>query len=150
MKTNRTNSRRDRGYTLIEALVAGVILMIGISAASQLTLTLITQEEMNRRTTTALNYQENVAGMYRLGFDEAEIDALVPDDPVVQTMTLTPGVHDLGGGMGNMDFADITVAFNPVPADSAWSADLWTGGDPAALRTSTIQVYLSVPPADVE
>lgn len=150
MKTKRTINRKNRGYTLIEALVAGVILMGGIAAAAQLTLTLLTQEEMNRRIATALNIQENAATLFRLGFDDTEIVALLPPDPVVDKIDIIVSNYDLGGSLGDMEYADVTVEYNPSPADDTYAAGFWTSGENDTVTSDTVRVFRSVPPISVE
>ncbi|MCB1085561.1 MAG: prepilin-type N-terminal cleavage/methylation domain-containing protein [Verrucomicrobiae bacterium] len=138
-------SRRSSGYTLIEALVAGVVLMIGVSAASKLTLTLITQDEMNQRAATAMNYQETAVRLFQLGLDEADIRLLLPADPVVDSMTITtssPSISLPGGSM-TMESASIAVTYHPSPATQSWTANIWTSGDKNATRTTTITAFRS-------
>ncbi len=149
MITTNTTRRRG-GYTLIEALVASVILMIGISGASSLTLTLITQDEMSQRTAVALNTQENAAELFRMGLSAADIAALLPDDPVTTTLTVTTGVESVAHspavpGLPNlsMPYADITVTFNASPATESWTGRIWTGGVKDAARTLTLRAYRS-------
>ena len=53
-----------------------------------------TQEEMNQRAATALNSQENSAVLFRLGFDDTEIEGLLPPDPVVDKLHVNEISHD--------------------------------------------------------
>ena len=50
-----------RAYTLIEALVAGGILMIGIGAAASLSLAFLSQEEISERAARACTAPTNAA-----------------------------------------------------------------------------------------
>lgn len=141
---------RSRGYTLIEALVASVILMIGISGASSLTLALITQDEMSQRTAIALNTQESAAELFRLGLSAAEIGALLPDDPVTTSLSVATGVESVAHtpavpGLPNLSlpYADITVTFNASPSTESWTGRIWTSGDKNASRTLTLRAYRS-------
>jgi type II secretory pathway pseudopilin PulG len=131
-----------RAYTLVEALVAGAVLMIGVSAASQLTLTLITQDEMNQRASTAYSYLETAARLYQMGFDEAEILAIVPDDPIVDSLTVTPATPSVTG-LGTIQSATLSVIFHPSPATESWTANIWSSGNKNATRTSTLTAYRS-------
>jgi type II secretory pathway pseudopilin PulG len=133
--------RSIRGYTLIETLVAGVVLMIGISAASRLTLTLLTQDEMNQRSSTALNYLETSARLYQMGLDEADIRLIVPGDPVVDSLTLTPVTGF--AGVGNLEAMDVTVSFHPAAATQSWTGHIWTSGKKDAVRSSNVTAYRS-------
>ena len=149
MRISQTKKNRA-GYTLIEALVAGVILMGGIAAAAQLTLTLLTQEEMNQRAATALNVQENAATLFRLGFDGTEIEAILPPDPVIDKLDIKILTHDLGNGLGDMEYADVTVEYTPTSADETYQAELYTGGNEGDVLTDTVSVFRSVPAIAVE
>ena len=142
--------RSQKGYTLIEALVAGVILMIGVSAASQLTLALITQDEMSQRTSTVLNYQENAAFLYRMGLSNAEIAKVLPADPAVDSLSVTRSQETVSNSPAvteipdmNMEYADITVQFYPSPATQTWTAGIWTGGAKGVSRSLTLRSYRS-------
>ncbi|MCB1229603.1 MAG: hypothetical protein KDN19_05025 [Verrucomicrobiae bacterium] len=151
MKLKIQETRRRTGaYTLIEALVAGVVLMIGVSAASALTLALITQDEMNERTCVALNYQENAASLYRLGLSESQIEALLPPESVVSDLTMTTGTESVahtpavpGLPSASVGYADVTITFNPSPATQSWTGGIWTGGGKSDSRTITQRAYRS-------
>jgi type II secretory pathway pseudopilin PulG len=135
-------NRRPGGYTLVEALVASIILMIGISAAASLSLTMVAQEEINERTGRALNYLENATTLYQLGFSGAEITALLPQDPAVTSLTVTDQTANVAG-LGNMPYGEIAVTFAASSATASWSPGQWTGGDSAATRSVTANAYRS-------
>lgn len=139
---------RNRGYTLVEALVAGVVLMIGVSAASSLTLALITQDEMNERTALAINFQECAARLYQEGLSPAQIQNLIPEVAVVSDLSFTTGTESVthspavpGLPAVPLQYADVTVTFNPSPATESWSARKWTAGGNADSRTLTVRAY---------
>lgn len=133
-----------RAYTLIEALVASSILLIGISAAASLSLTMVTQEEMNERSVTAANYLDNAARLYQIGVDRGQIRNLLPVEPVVQSLTFserdlavsgTSNVTTIPAVRMNLTYkATTSTANNPV------SSTLWTGGNQAARRTESVEV----------
>lgn len=131
---------RSRAYTLVEALVAGVVLMIGISAASRLTLTLLTQDEMNQRASTALNYQETAVRLFQMGLSEADIRLIVPADPVVESMTFANGALSYAAP-DSLESAAITVTFRPSPATQSWTGHIWTSGNKDVVRTFTVTAY---------
>lgn len=141
MQRNRL-SARCAAYTLVEAMVACIVLMIGISAASRLSLALLTQDEMNQRASTAFTYQESVARLYQMGFDEAEIRQLVPADPVIESLTITPSTPAVAG-LGTIQAATITVSYRPSPATQSWTAHTFTSGDKNAVRTVSVTAYRS-------
>ena len=140
--TPASASKSSSGYTLVEALVASVLLMMGISAASALTLTLLTQDEMNQRHGVALAEAELIAQLYHLGLDELEIRQVVPSSTVVETFTLTPGSESVPG-VGTLPSASISVQFNPSPATESWAGQVWTAGRKTDSRTIEIQAYRS-------
>ncbi|MCB1235215.1 MAG: type II secretion system protein [Verrucomicrobiae bacterium] len=133
-------SRGARGYTIVEALVAGVLLMIGISAAATMSLTMVTQEEISERTSRAMNYLESAARLYEFGMPDDEIEGLLPDEPVVTDLNVIEGVEAVAG-VGNMTYADVTVTFQPTSATTAWSAGTWTNGDSSVTRSHTVRVF---------
>lgn len=134
--------KRRGGYTLIEVMVAAGLLLIGISAASSLTLTMATQEEINRAVARASNLQENYIRVYQLGLSPAEIAVLMPPEPSlasVNTVEATPTVV----GVGPMESATWNFFVRPNATASGWSEGLWTGGDQGALRTINFSAYRS-------
>lgn len=125
MKLKLKNGRRS-GYTLIEVLVASAILLIGISAASSLSLTMVTQEEMNYRISRSLNVLENCARLYQLGVQPANIyggpASLLPNEPSVSSIVPTEVV------VGNLDSCIFTMTIDSVIDVGAWSEGEWSGG----------------------
>ena len=120
--------------------MASVLLMMGISAASALTLTLLTQDEMNQRHGVALAEAELIAQLYHLGLDEPAIRQVVPPSSVVETFTLTPGSESVSG-VGTLPSAAISVQFNPSPATESWTGQVWTAGLKTDSRSIEIQTY---------
>lgn len=133
------------GYTLVEALVAGALLMMAISAASTLTLTILTQEEMSQRHGVAVTHAEAIAGLYQLGLDETSIRQVLPDTPIVEQYTLTTGSAPVAG-VGDFSSAQISVRYNPSPATESWTGRLWTAGQQADSRTIELRAYRASQP----
>jgi len=134
--TSRSRKISSAAYTLIEALVASAILMVGIGSAASLSLSLITQEEINERSARAGNYLENTAALYYLGFDTADIGGVLPEDRVVKNMVFaakTPGGVD-------MMQARIVYAPNDAVSNNIDTLDEYTGGDRSARRRHTIRM----------
>lgn len=144
MKIFTQKNKRNRAYTLIEALVASGVLLIGISAASSMSLSLVTQEEINERSIKAFNYLDNAARLYRMGLEPAEITATLPKEPVVQTLSFT-STNKSVTGLGNVPVMRISINFKASDATTAQSAtiDEWTGGDSTASRTEFVDVLRS-------
>lgn len=61
--------RQISAYSLVEVLVAGALLAIGIAAAALMANSMIMQEEANIRVIRGLNLQEQVGRLYQLGLD---------------------------------------------------------------------------------
>lgn len=136
---SRNRASRLRAYTLVEALVASSILLIGIAAAGSMSLTLITQEEINERSLVAVNYLDNAARLYQVGVDPADIPNLLPNEPVVDS--LTASTRDLTvAGLGTVPSVILTLTYHPSPAKGTSAAGNWTGGDANTTRQISVEV----------
>ncbi|MEM7700239.1 MAG: prepilin-type N-terminal cleavage/methylation domain-containing protein [Verrucomicrobiota bacterium] len=136
-----TEQKRQTGYTLIEALVASSILLIGIAAAASMSLTMVTQEEINERSVKAINYLDNATRLFQLGVPAGEIEALLPVEPLVSSLTFSS--RDLTvPGVGTVPATTLTLTYEPTPATSTNAAAVaqWTGGDKDATRTISVEV----------
>ena len=67
------------GYSLIEVMIAASIVAVGLTAATVLVGTLMTQQEVNAVSLRAANLQEQAIRLYRLDMPPAEIVALLPE-----------------------------------------------------------------------
>ena len=70
---------KTAAYSLIEVLIAGAVLAIGIAAAALLANSMLIQEEANTDLTRALNVQERVAKLYHLGLATNAITNVLPE-----------------------------------------------------------------------
>lgn len=130
---------------MIEALVASSILLIGISAAASLSLTMVTQEEMNERSVTAANYLDNAARLYQLGVDRGQIRNLLPVEPVVESLAFSERdvtVTGPGGSVISIPAVRMNLIYKATTstANNPVSSTLWTGGNQAARRTESVEV----------
>jgi len=139
MNYKQLTKQFQNGYTLIETLVASAVMMGAIAAASSLSLSMVTQEEMSERSVRALNHLENIATLYQLGVGTSDIENILPREPVVNDILFTPDTKTVTG-LGTVDFTDIRMRFNPSAATSSTGTNAWTGGSSAALRTFNIHV----------
>ncbi|MEM7145501.1 MAG: type II secretion system protein [Verrucomicrobiota bacterium] len=144
MKTQviERSAARKAGYTLIEVMVAAGLLLIGISAASSLTLTMTGQEEINRAVSRTANLQENYIKAYHLGLTPAEITAVMPPEPSLASLNAAEATPTIPG-VGAMESATWNFFVRPNATASNWSAGMWTGGDQGALRTMNFSAYRS-------
>ncbi len=140
MKTKHSRSRK-RGYTLIEVLVASAIILIGISAASSLSLTMVTQEETNYRVARSLNVLENCARLYQLGMQPAGIygggSSILTAEASIASISAAEAV------VGNLDSCTFTMTISSVIDNGAWDEGEWTGGSQATVdqRTAVVRAF---------
>ncbi len=116
-----TVHRNFNGYTIIEAMVAVSILMLGVAAAAALSMTMVTQEDINARAARAINWQENTLRLYQLGLgtsaDVSEIVETMPGLPGLDASGLTisttsTDIDTSGGSTFNVDVSELTLVYN--------------------------------------
>lgn len=85
----RTRTCKNGGYTIIEALVASSVLLIGIAAAASMSLQLVTQEEINERANRTFNYIDNAVRLVQLGVDPQVVrDSILPNGGEIVGLTV--------------------------------------------------------------
>ena len=126
-------------YSLIEALVASSILMIGIAAAASMSLSFVTQEEIAERSARAFNYLENAAALVHAGVDPATIAEILPAEPVVSSLDVVDRTL-AATNLGAVPTILVTVSYNPTAASEQSGTHRWTGGSSEATRTASIEV----------
>lgn len=141
MKRFQNSQIKVGAYSLIEALVASSVLLIGISAAASLSLSMVTQEEINERSVQVFNYLDNAARLYQLGVDASDIPGLLPPEPLVTSLTFTPGTENVSG-IGTVPVTTIEMTYRPSGATSGNSSSTldWVGGDKDITRTESVVV----------
>ncbi len=138
-----TQSARQKAYTLIEALVGSSVLAIGIGAAASMSLTLITQEEINERSVRAFNYLDNATQLMRAGVDPSDITNILPTEPLVKS--LTNSTRNLTvPGLGTVPATTLTMTYDPAGATATNSSTIeeWTGGVKDATRSESVELIL--------
>lgn len=141
MKPFPNRTKRHCAYTIIEALVSSSILLIGVSAAASMSLTLLTQEEINERSVKVFNYLDNAARLYQLGVPASDIEALLPLEPAVDS--LSDSANNVAvAGLGNVVVRTLTVTYTPSGATTGNdpSEEDWTGGDKDTTRSASVSV----------
>lgn len=144
MKYSTTRSSLKKAFTLIEALVASSVLLVGISAAASLSLSMVTQEEMNERSILAANYLDNAIRLYQIGIEPGEIASLLTVEPIIES--LTPSRRDLNvTGVGPIDALTLTMVYqaNTATVTNPAARIRWTGGEKVARRTERVEVIRS-------
>jgi len=102
---------RNRGYTLVETLVASGILLVAIGAAVSLAVTMTAFEEGNTTVSRAFNYQEQAARLYRLGFTPDEITNLLPPESSVQSLNFTTNSLTIDH-LGTVETAEVEMVYS--------------------------------------
>ncbi|MDF1862462.1 MAG: prepilin-type N-terminal cleavage/methylation domain-containing protein [Verrucomicrobiales bacterium] len=141
MKQQPSNSK---GYTLIEALVASSILLIGIGAASSMSLAMVTREEINERANKAFNYIDNCTQLVQLGVDPAIIRTqILPDCDIISRVTIEPHAANIAR-LGTVQRWWIKFAYTTTEATNASIIEgAWTGGLKDTERQHGFYVYKS-------
>jgi len=111
---------KRNGYSIIEVLVAAGVIALAIGAGAVLARSSIMQADSNARVARAANLHEQVATLYRLGYDLSVITNVLPENFVTTTPTepdtfrLTFGVATnaiSGSGSANVQMINSTLVF---------------------------------------
>lgn len=140
----KRNNSRQKGYTLIEALVASSILLIGIAAACSMSLAMVTQEEINERANQSFNYIDNCTRLVQLGVDPVSIRTqILPECDTITGLTIEP--HNVAvPGLGTVERWWIKFAYSTTASQSASIVEGgWTGGIKDTDRQHAFYVYSS-------
>lgn len=70
--------KSEGGYSLIEMVIAGAILAMGIFAAAALANSLVQQQEWSPRIKAMLNTQEQAGRLFHLGLNATQITNILP------------------------------------------------------------------------
>lgn len=84
---------KNRGFSLVEAMIAAGIVAIGLTAAASLVGALMAKEELNTVSLRAANLQEQAVMLYRLGLSPDRIREVLPE---TCTDTATPAAGTFG------------------------------------------------------
>ena len=109
--------RGECGYTLIEALIATSVLLLGALAAASLSLTMAKQDSLSDRTARAMNWHEGAADLYRFGLSSGELSEIAPPNPIILTHTVTEATEAVAG-LGDVTVATSTITYKPDPDDN--------------------------------
>lgn len=145
MKAPRTNTHTVshpllRAYTLVEALVASSVLLIGISAASSMTLSMLTQEEISERANRAINYIDDSVRLLQLGVDPGVVSDLLP--PCEEIIDTTIEFHPVTiPNLGTRDRIWVKFAWTTSGATENSGKGLWTGGEKDTERKLGFYLY---------
>lgn len=135
MKTLLARNRKRSGYTLIEALAAGAVVAVGLSAAMSLSSSLVLQEEMIWRNSVTKNYHENMARLWQLGLNPTETLNIIPriggQTKLIQsidsaTAALAPGAQYTAASVGTMESASASLATSNASLPASASPPLET------------------------
>jgi type II secretory pathway pseudopilin PulG len=117
--------RHWHAYTLVEVLIAGALLAIGVAAAAVLARTIYANQESSALATRALNVQEQAGRLFSLGLATNTITNLLPESC---TNVTTPPAGRINlqfalatntiTNVGDIEAATIQIIF-PSATDSA-------------------------------
>jgi hypothetical protein len=118
MNPNPPFSKPISGYSLVEVVIAGFILVTAIAGAAILAHTLLVTEENNAYSTHALNVQEQAAKLYALGLSPTAITNILPE-AFTNSTNVQPGHLYLAfatnstniPGLGILETATNTIVF---------------------------------------
>lgn len=128
-------SHRTPGYTLVETLVAVSILLMGVTAAASLTLTMSTQEEINARVARNLHWHENAVRLYQLGLAPDEISEIMPPLPEMISHNISETPDSVGGGL-TVPVATSTLIFSTHPSGDKSDASFQRQSELKAFRVT--------------
>lgn len=108
------------GYTLVEVVIAGAVVAVGMAGAASLSSTMMAQQELSWRVSVARNYQENIVRLWQLGLSPNEVMNLIPSSSgnpklsevvgAVPTLTVTGQADE--DSMGVMESAVCSFTVN--------------------------------------
>jgi len=139
-RTSRTacSARKTSAYTLVEALVASGVLMIGVAAAASMSLAFVTQEEIGERAGTAFSHLENAVTLYQCGVDPAGIPALLPPNPAVTSLTFADRSLT-ATNLGSVPTVLFTVTWKSSGSSGISGLSRWTGGREDSVRSASVE-----------
>ena len=132
-----------QGYSLIEVVIAGAVLMMAIAAVTAMALMTVAQQETNVRISQAINYQEQAARLYQLGLSPTTILSILPPEPGV-SLTFQNATTGAIGEVNGMERIECVMEFQPNPTTSNWSEGHWVGGTTDTRVNSMIVVRPSI------
>lgn len=98
--------KNSAAYSLIEVLIAVVVVGIGLTAAAVMVGAIMSQEELNQVSLRAANLQEQAVTLYRLGVDPGTIRSILPET-TVSAATPQPGEFSIT--FSSSDATNVTV-----------------------------------------
>lgn len=120
MKMISIKSIRRAGYTLVEVVIAGAVIAVGMAGAASLSSSMMAQEELSWRVSVARNYQENMVRLWQLGLSPSEVLNLIPSasgnpklsEVIGAAPTLTATGQSNVAAMGVMESAVCSFTIN--------------------------------------
>lgn len=116
----RSSSIARRGYSLIEVLIASAILMIGVSAATGMSVILTKQEEVNLQVSRGTARLETAARLFQMGLTPVQVVALLPADDGAGSLTFGTVSSVNVSGVGIMESVTCSLSI-PIEGDGLFS-----------------------------
>ena len=127
---------KKNAYSLLEVLIAGAILLVGIAAAAILSNALYTQEATDTRITQALNMQEQAARLWQLGLNTSTITNILPAKCSSLASPPSDSIHLVFNETMNTTLSGIPVD-TLIPLQIVFVTGVGSGGTPV-YRTNSV------------
>lgn len=106
----------QRGYSLVEVMIAAAIIAVGLTAAAVLVGSLMNQQESNAASLRAANLQEQAVRLYRLDLSPGLILDLLPE---ATSSDLSPASGSYGISFSTSTSTNLTIDATAVFVDVA-------------------------------
>jgi len=134
---------RHGAYSLVEVLIAGAVLAIGVAAAAIMASALMVQGEANGNALQAYNAQEQAARLWQLGLAPTNITNILPHRC---TTTNPPPLYNI-----HLSFTETTTNINGVsnipilnPLRIVFNSGVTAGGTQLYITNDVIVVRPSI------
>lgn len=118
------------GFSLVEVMMAAVIIVIGLTAAAVLAGTIMAQQELNAAALRAANVQEQAVKLYRMDLSSSAIRGILPES------CISSGTPPTGGYTLSFSVASATnVAVGGATVNLDSTVCTLLHGDPASPGT---------------
>jgi prepilin-type N-terminal cleavage/methylation domain-containing protein len=139
----RQLSRSTRGFTLIEVMIAVVILSVGLLALMAMQIVSIKANAFSSEMTySTMLAQQQLETLKNLSFTDANLTATTPSTP--HTLPLPPNIDAKGGSYSvSWQVADTTTTMKTITITVTWQSRRLGAAADQATVTTTLQTIRS-------
>ncbi len=128
----------NRGFSLVEVMVAAAIIVVGLTAGAVLASTLMVQQELNAASLRAANLQEQAVRLYRMDLAPSVIIALLPEQ-CSASGSPAPGAYTLS--FSRPASTSVTVDGSAVALEQTGSSLVYCSPNQAGIYlTNTVTI----------